>query len=89
MRQTQSPLLRLWQLGKDHHLSLIHILNRRLAGGSVDTGTAVSYQVKVTADAGLNCRTAPINGTVTVSYTHLDVYKRQPLRLLQPLRLFL
>ena len=62
------------------HPQIVAEVNRRLAGGSVDTGTAVSYQVKVTADAGLNCRTAPINGTVIMAYekgTILNISKEQ------------
>lgn len=62
------------------HPQIVAEVNRRLAGGSVDTGTAVSYQVKVTADAGLNCRTAPINGTVIMAYekgTVLNISKEQ------------
>lgn len=62
------------------HPQIVAEVNRRLAGGSVDTGTAVSYQVKVKADAGLNCRTAPINGTVIMAYekgTILNISKEQ------------
>lgn len=62
------------------HPQIVSEVNRRLAGGSVDSGTAVSYQVKVTADAGLNCRTAPINGTVIMAYekgTILNISKEQ------------
>lgn len=62
------------------HPQIVEEVNRRLAGGSVDTGTAVSYQVRVTADAGLNCRTSPINGSVITAYekgTVLNISKEQ------------
>lgn len=62
------------------HPQIVAEVNRRLAGGSVDTGSAVSYQAVVTADDGLNCRTTPINGEVITAYekgTVLNISKEQ------------
>lgn len=62
------------------HPQIVEEVNRRLAGGSVDIGSDVSYQVVVTADSGLNCRTTPINGTVITAYekgTVLNISKEQ------------
>lgn len=62
------------------HPQIVTEVNRRLSGGTVNTGTAVSYQVKVTAKDGLNCRTAPISGSVVTAYengTILNISKEQ------------
>lgn len=55
-------------------------VTKRLGGGAIDQVTAVNYQVKVTANAGLNCRTVPVNGSIMATYekgTILTISKEQ------------
>ena len=50
------------------HPQIVAEVNRRLAGGSANAGASTNYQVRVTANDGLNCRSAPINGTIIMAY---------------------
>lgn len=62
------------------HPQIVSEVNQRLSGSATNTGTAVSYQVRVTAMDGLNCRTSPINGSVVTAYengTILNISKEQ------------
>lgn len=62
------------------HPQIVAEVNRRLAGGSANAGTSTNYQVRVTANDGLNCRSAPINGTIIMAYekgTILHITKEQ------------
>lgn len=62
------------------HPSIVEEVNKRLAGGGSSASTSVSYQVRVTASDGLNCRTSPISGSVVTAYengTILNISKEQ------------
>lgn len=63
------------------HSNIVNEVNNRLAsGGNISMETDVSYQGKVVADSGLNCRTSPINGSVIMTYengTVVNISKEQ------------
>lgn len=52
----------------NRHYAIAEEVNRRLDGGDVGTAIQTNYQVRVTANKGLNCRTSPISGSVITAY---------------------
>lgn len=62
------------------HPQIAAEVNKRLGNMDANAGEAVNYQVRVTAEDGLNCRTYPVNGDVITAYSKgaiLNITKEQ------------